>query len=212
MPPTDWPLAILALAIGAYWATVILLVAYKRLRFGQSAGLWPKKAKERRLWLIIGPVVLGWITLPLLAWFAPTAWNRGLIQSSLHDSIRWLAAGLAVLLYLRTLACWIQMGRSWSMAIVPGQKSALVTTGIYGWVRHPIYALSLALMICSILVLPSPPMLLIAVLHFIGFNRKAHYEEAHLTKEFGPEYEAYCRRVGRFWPRGRMIETNQKPS
>ena len=209
MPPTDWPLAILATTICVYWATVLLLVAYKRARFGQSAGLWPRRAKERRLWLIIGPVVLAWITLPLIAWLAPSSWNRALLQSSLYEPLRWLAAGLAIAFYLRTFACWIQMGRSWSMAIVPGQKTALVTSGIYGWVRHPIYALSLGLMTCSVLVLPSWPMLVLMTFHFIGFSRKAQYEETYLTKEFGPEYEAYCRRVGRFLPRWRVPQTQR---
>lgn len=203
--PKDLPVAVLAGCVCLYWATVLALVAYKRLRFGQSAGLWPRKAKERRLWLIIGPVVLGWLVLPALAlaasspWLEVPDWARG----TAGQSLRGAAAGLAVGLYYLTLKCWLGMGRSWSMAIVPGQKAALVTSGIYAWVRHPIYAFSLALMLCTLIVLPTLPTLALAALHFIGFSRKAAYEEKHLRREFGPEYEAYCRRVGRFFPRRR---------
>ena len=37
--------------------TVVLLAVYKQLRLGQSAGLLPRQAFERRLWLALVPVV-----------------------------------------------------------------------------------------------------------------------------------------------------------
>lgn len=209
----DAPLAILAATICTYWSTVLLLVAYKRLRFGQSAGLWPRKAKERRLWLLVAPVVGCWVALPLVALLLPSGWLEvpTWARGTPGLAVRGAAAGLAVGFYYLSLKCWLEMGQSWSMAIVPGQKTSLVTSGIYSWVRHPIYALSIGLMLCTLVVLPTLPILALAAIHFIAFNRKAAYEEQHLTMAFGSEYESYCRRVGRFWPgrSGGMARGNQ---
>ena len=44
-----------------------------------------------------------------------------------------------------------------------------------------------------------------ALLVFVGFivimMLQVLTEEKRLRKDFGEEYEAYCRRTGRFWPR-----------
>lgn len=209
----DWPLGVMVGTLWAYWLTVLGLAANKRLRTGQSAGLWPRKAKERRLWLLVGPTILAWIGLPTLAllstpeWLAVPAW----VQGPLGLVLRGTAAATAVAFFLLSVRCWREMGQSWSMAIVPGQKTKLVTSGIYAWVRHPIYALSIGLMVCTLAVLPVLPIFILAAFHFIAFNRKAAFEEQHLMKEFGPDYQAYCRRVGRFWPgrKGVTIESKQ---
>ncbi len=201
--PHDAPLACLVGMVTLYWSTILGLALYKRLRFGQSAGLWPRKAKERRLWLLVGPVVIAWITLPWLAWSSidhflltlPAEWTAAWPMLML----RWIAVGLAMVFYVFSACCWLQMGRNWSMAIVPKQKTELVTRGFYAWIRHPIYAFSLGLMVCSVVILPTWPMLIVAILHFVGLNRKAAVEETYLRQQFGPTYEHYCQQVGRFF-------------
>jgi protein-S-isoprenylcysteine O-methyltransferase Ste14 len=198
---TDGPLLVLATTICTYWGTVALLVLYKRLRHGGRAGLKPRRGFERRLWRLIVPVVGAWILLPLLAaqgwsWLAVPAWAQDL---SAVYALRWAAAGLAVVCYGLSLYCWLLMGRNWSMAIVPGQTE-LVTRGLYRWVRHPIYALSITLMLASVVILPTVPLVVLAGLHLVAMNLKARHEEQHLEKTFGTSYTDYCRQVGRFWP------------
>jgi protein-S-isoprenylcysteine O-methyltransferase Ste14 len=200
----DVPLFILAATVGTYWGTVALLVLYKRVRHGRSSGLLPRRGYEWRLWALIVPVVLAWITLPMLAVGGRVAWLA--LPDWAHDGSwaygpRWAAAVLAVACYLMSLYSWLLLGRHWSMAIVPGQTSQLVTRGAYRWVRHPIYSLSMGLMLASAVVLPTVPMVLVACLHLVAMNLKARYEEGYLGKSFGPAYAEYCRQVGRFWPR-----------
>ncbi len=84
---------------------------------------------------------------------------------------------------------------------MPSQKTELVTGGLFGLVRHPIYSLSILLMLCSALVVSNLPMILIATLHVSVMNFKANIEEQHLTERHGPSYLSYCQRVGRFLPR-----------
>jgi protein-S-isoprenylcysteine O-methyltransferase Ste14 len=93
------------------------------------------------------------------------------------------------------------MGRNWSMAIIPDQKTELVTSGLFGWVRHPIYSLSILLMMCTAVVVSTVPMVLLAVLHVTLMNLKAQNEERHLTARHGLSYGNYCNQVGRFVPR-----------
>jgi protein-S-isoprenylcysteine O-methyltransferase Ste14 len=112
-----------------------------------------------------------------------------------------VAAVVAAACYFLSVYCWLLLGRHWSMAIVPGQTSQLVTGGLYRWVRHPIYSLQVALMLASAVIVPTVLMASFAYLHLVAMNLKARHEERHLEESFGPSYVDYCQRVGRFWPR-----------
>jgi protein-S-isoprenylcysteine O-methyltransferase Ste14 len=200
----DVPLFLLAATVGTYWGTVALLILHKRVRHGRSSGLVPRHAYERRLWALIVPVVLAWLVLPIVAGSGRFPWL--LLPAWAHDGtwahgLRLAAAVLAVAFYLMSLYSWLLLGRHWSMAIVPGETSRLVSSGVYRWVRHPIYSLSMGLMLASAVVVPTVPMALVACLHLFAMNLKARYEERHLGENFGPAYVEYCHHVGRFWPR-----------
>lgn len=200
----DIPLFILALTVSAYWATVALLALAKRLRHGRSAGFFPTQSSERWLWLLIVPVVFAWMLLPVLGLRGISPWLRPpslAERSMLISSVRWAAAMLGLGCYVLSLSCWLVLGRRWSMAIVPGNSTQLVRKGLYRWVRHPIYALSVTLMLASVLVMLTIPMVVVASLHLLAMNLKARYEEGYLTSTLGPEYHTYCKEVGRFWPR-----------
>jgi len=200
----DWPAAVLTLTIWTYWSTVFLLVFYNRLRHGLRSGVIPRNRREKRLWLGVGLVFLAWNSFPSLAILldhGPFSLPRWAVAVPGAYALRCVSAGLAVLCYLATLSCWLLMGRNWSMAIVPGQKTELVTRGLFAWVRHPIYSLSILLMTCSAVVIPTVPMLLIALLHSVNMHVKARNEEKHLAKCHGSSFTEYCRRVGRFVPR-----------
>jgi protein-S-isoprenylcysteine O-methyltransferase Ste14 len=199
----DGPLFTLALVVSAYWATVAVLVLHRRLRHGQGAGVLPRQRFERRLWLLLVPVVLAWVVLPLLACTERLSWLRLPPWAGVPwvGAVRWIAAALALACYLLSLVCWLRMGRSWSMAVVPGRDAQLVTEGPYRWVRHPIYALSVLLMLASALVLPVAPLAVLAAAHLLAFSLKARNEERHLEERFGASYRLYCRQAGRFWPR-----------
>src|SRR5882724_1617885 len=77
----------------------------------------------------------------------------------------------------------------------------LVIRGPYRFVRNPMYigaGLALAgaaLFYESVSLLAYGGMFLLASHVFVVW-----YEEPTLRRTFGPEYEAYCRRVRRWWP------------
>ena len=110
---------------------------------------------------------------------------------------------LAVAALVGSWICWKRMGKSWRMGIDPNESTQLIVSGPYGYVRHPIYALSSLLMIGAVLVIPSPLMLGLAVIHLTFLQWEARREERHLLAVSGPQYAAYRARVGRFLPRWR---------
>lgn len=199
----DFPLLVVATTISTYWLTVALFVAFRRFLHGQSAGVVPRQRVERRLWRLVLPVLGGWIALPWLALalqlpgIAVPAWAH---EVPMFRGLRMAAACVAVVCYLLSLACWVRMGRNWTIAVVPTQNTRLVTAGLYRWVRHPIYALSIVLMLASAIVLPTAGMLTLAALHLLALRSKARNEESHLLRVFGQDYASYCEKVGRFCP------------
>jgi protein-S-isoprenylcysteine O-methyltransferase Ste14 len=56
-------------------------------------------------------------------------------------------------------------------------------------------------MACSLVVVPTWPMLALAVVHFGMTQLKARHEERHLSSVHGAAYRDYVARTGRFLPR-----------
>ena len=78
-------------------------------------------------------------------------------------------------------------------------RARLRQSGIYAWVRHPIYGgLVLASLGWSLSWL-SLPGLLFSVVVLLFFDRKGAFEERLLRARF-PEYAGYARRVRKLLP------------
>jgi len=200
----DYPLLVVALTISAYWLRVGAMVVRARRKQHHDVGVIPERSAERALWLILVPVIACWCALPWLGLthehgaFAVPAFAR---DTPAYVAVRWLAAAAAVLCLVLTIQCWRRMGRDWRMDI-SDRNTSLITDGLFARVRHPIYAFSIALMIATAIVLPSVPMLVVALAHVVLMNVKARSEEAHLARMHGDAYRRYVERTGRFVPRG----------
>ena len=200
----DYPLLVVALTISAYWLRVGAMVVRARRKQHHDVGVIPERSAERALWLILVPVIACWCALPWLGLthvrgtFAVPAFAR---DTPAYAAVRWLAAAAAVLCLVLTIQCWRRMGRDWRMDI-SDRNTSLITDGLFARVRHPIYAFSIALMIATAIVLPSVPMLVVALAHVVLMNVKARSEEAHLARMHGDAYRRYVERTGRFVPRG----------
>jgi protein-S-isoprenylcysteine O-methyltransferase Ste14 len=79
------------------------------------------------------------------------------------------------------------------------RASKLVTTGVYGVSRNPMY-LSLTLLLVSLAAGLGKPLLLLGPLVFALFIDRFQIvpEERVMAQLFGPEYEAYRQRVRRW--------------
>lgn len=116
------------------------------------------------------------------------------------DGVRWLgvalfAAGGALRLYPVAI-----LGDRFSglVAIQPGHR--LVTTGVYGLVRHPSYAGLLVSALGWGLAFNTTLGVLIGVLNIFPVVARIHAEERLLLDNFGSEYAAYRARTWRLIP------------
>jgi protein-S-isoprenylcysteine O-methyltransferase Ste14 len=78
----------------------------------------------------------------------------------------------------------------------------LVTSGPYGWVRHPLYTAACMETLAVPLSLLSWPALAVAAFAFVPSEIfRARFEERYLRRTFGADYDAYAARTGAFLPR-----------
>jgi protein-S-isoprenylcysteine O-methyltransferase Ste14 len=199
----DLPSLMLAVVVWAYWGRVGSMSWRVRRRTRTLSGIVPEQSQERLMWLFFVPVVAAWLTAPLMAalrdagaFAIPEA-----ARSGAWVVVRFAGALAALALFALTLRCWKRMGRHWKMAVTPGQKQVLITDGPFERVRHPIYGYQILLMLASLVVVPTPPMLVIAIVHLGLMIAKARNEERHLSGTHGDDYARYVERTGRFFPR-----------
>ena len=180
------------------------MIARARRKTRHLAGLVPEQRLERLMWLVWVPLVAAWIVFPYLALVrthAPFALPAFAQENPVYAWLRWIAAICALICLLLTSLVWSRMGTRWRMAVSLEGEQELITDGPFRFVRHPIYALSMLLMLCSAIVVPNTPMIVVALLHFVLLQLKARNEEAHLFAKHGETYRAYLARTGRFFPK-----------
>ncbi len=194
------PALLLGLIILAYWARVVRLTLKTRRRTGRAGNFIPTEKVGRWLRLIWNPVVVAWIALPLIVAFRGSALPQGLRPWPIPQPVTWIALVIAAAAFAATLVCWKRMGKSWRMGIDPGEKTQLVLSGPYAYVRHPIYGLSSLLMLCSVVIVPSIAMVIVGLLHLLLLQWEARREERYLIKVHGQVYADYAAHTGRFFP------------
>ena len=202
MTPTSWPAVIIGVILGLYWLRVMQMVARTKRTVGRAANFVPPERLGRLLRIVWIPVVVLWIFLPLLTPFViGLPW---MLQAFVFpgDAVTgWCAVAMAVIAFALTWLCWIKMGTSWRMGIDPNERTALVFTGPYKFVRHPIYGLSQVLVLTTMAALPTPSMLLLTIVHMTLMQWEVRREDKYLVALHGPAYSDYMKRVGRFVPR-----------
>jgi protein-S-isoprenylcysteine O-methyltransferase Ste14 len=78
----------------------------------------------------------------------------------------------------------------------------LVTTGVFGWVRNPIYSAWIVFNIPGIALLcRSWPLLLPSLVGYTFFKRLIHRENEYLENRFGETYRTYKAEVPELFPR-----------
>lgn len=144
---------------------------------------------------IIAPgTVAGLIPWLITHWRMP---EGGLGAAQIAGAVLGLAS-LAAL--IECFARFASRGIGTPAPIAPTQH--LVVSGLYSFVRNPMYVAVLGLILGQLLMfqhaalLPYGVVIWLAVHVFVYF-----YEEPTLRRNFGDEYEVYCRAVPRWLPR-----------
>jgi protein-S-isoprenylcysteine O-methyltransferase Ste14 len=145
-------------------------------------------------WEFIGALIL--LNLPV--WLdAPLAWHQVISWSLLIVCLVPLALGIRTLIYQGKPAA----GRESEPQLLAFEKtSRLVTTGIYRYIRHPLYSSLLLLAWGVFFKAPSLPGGLLALAATLCLVATARADEAECLRFFGPDYLAYMERTKRFVP------------
>ncbi len=77
----------------------------------------------------------------------------------------------------------------------------LVDSGVYAWVRHPMYLGTLLFCLAFVSINVSLVSIAIWIAFFIFYDRMATYEENNLIEILGEPYVAYTKQVSKWLPR-----------
>jgi protein-S-isoprenylcysteine O-methyltransferase Ste14 len=106
------------------------------------------------------------------------------------------ATGIAL-----TIAAQLSMGDSWRIGVDPSERTELVTDGIFGTVRNPIFTAMVLAAVGLALLVPNWWSFAAVVVLVVGLELQVRrVEEPHLRSAHGASYEQYRHRTGRFVP------------
>jgi protein-S-isoprenylcysteine O-methyltransferase Ste14 len=169
----------------ALWLAVAFNVKRTRWRENRWTALW------NRVPVLLGAALLIWPRL------APAVLSRPILPAGPALPVLGAALVLAGLVF----ALWARrhLGRNWSGDVTVKEGHALIRSGPYRLVRHPIYSGVVLALAGTALAIGSALGFVATVLILIGFVIKLQVEEARMRETF-PDYADYCRRTARLIP------------
>ena len=196
-----------ALVLCAIWFVVVFVLrtAIQWWRTG-STGLNGFHGRPGSLPWLAGLMVSAGFVLALGAPVAALlAWPGGTL---IFESRPLHLAGAVILSLgtIGTLLAQLSMGDSWRVGVDEEEETRLVTTGLFAWVRNPIFSFMGLSHLGLVLLLPNTATFLAAFLSTVGVMLQVRIvEEPYLVRTHGVAYRDYAARVGRFVPAvGRM--------
>jgi len=148
---------------------------------------------------ILGLLFLGGFLLPLL--YSTTSW-LDFANYTLPTWAGWIGVALiAAALYVFWRA-HADLGLNWSPTLEIREKHELITRGIYGVIRHPMYSSQWILAIAQPLLLQNWLVGFANLIIFIPFYfLRVQAEEKMMLDSFGDEYRDYMKKTGAILPK-----------
>ncbi len=133
---------------------------------------------------MINPSWMAWSSMALPAW------------------TRWVGVGIGFVCIPLLWSLFSSIGSNISETVLTKKDHRLIMTGPYGWMRHPLYTVAMALFFSYSLIASNWWMLTFTAVGLVMIIALViPKEEAELVAKFGQEYEAYRKRVGKLVPR-----------
>lgn len=196
-----------------YWTAVVIKLIRLARKIGKDPNAMPREPWGQAMRILWYPNIILMLLLAGIVAFqrdehmahrfpALGQWITPLSTSNpFWTTASVLAMLICVLATILTFICWRRMGRSWRIGIDPGETLDLVSTGPYRYVRHPIYALRVAIDLTAIVAMPSILLALAALIDILLMQIEARREENYMIATHGQTYIHYKKSVGRFLPR-----------
>jgi protein-S-isoprenylcysteine O-methyltransferase Ste14 len=168
----------------------------------------------RQILVILGSAIFLILAPGIVAGYVPWLICRWQVEAPLLGTpilrfagVLLIAAGLPVL--LDSFARFALQGRGTPAPVFPTRH--LVASGLFRYVRNPMYAAVVSLIFGQGLFFASVRVLEYGIAVWAGFHLFVLvYEEPTLRKAYGPEYEQFCAHVPRWIPRLRPWSQGKK--
>lgn len=130
-----------------------------------------------------------------------------------HPPVQVLGVVLAVMGILAAFGAQMALGASWRIGVDDTERTALVTTGLYRWVRNPIFTAVVVTFLGLTFMVPNLVALIGWMLALTGIQTQVRLiEEPHLHRLHGEPYDRYTATVGRFLPGLGRLRTARRAS
>jgi protein-S-isoprenylcysteine O-methyltransferase Ste14 len=90
--------------------------------------------------------------------------------------------------------------RGWRQIHRAQKEAQWVTSGLYGYMRHPQYAGIFQALVGQLIHWPTVPTLVLFPVIVLAYERLSKKEEAHMIRRYGNKYQNYMDAVPRFFP------------
>ncbi|MCP9768588.1 isoprenylcysteine carboxylmethyltransferase family protein [Lacihabitans sp. LS3-19] len=118
----------------------------------------------------------------------------------IHFWVKYLGLGIAILGLAIVIIALFHLDKNLTAFPTPKVQSELITSGLYAFMRHPIYSGILLTVFGFSAFSDSIYRLIISFSLLVLFYFKTNYEEKKLKNKY-PEYSNYKAKTGRFLPR-----------
>jgi len=144
----------------------------------------------------VGFVVVQAILLGLL-FFGPVRLNAGEACGIQNILVQWLGYGVFIVGSSIAIIAAFHLGKNLTPLPKPKDNAELVQTGLYRWVRHPIYFGVIVLALGWGLIQQTTLVWIYVLVLMIFFDIKSHKEEKWLCERFSeyPEYQGRVRKL-----------------
>lgn len=147
---------------------------------------------------------VGFIVAIAVAIVAPILQLSGVISPLTLLEETWIhitGIAIAVLGIGATVYAQLDMGDSWRIGVDPGETTTLVRSGVFGWVRNPIFTAMITFGFGIALLTPNLVAIAGFVLLVVTIELQVRaVEEPYLQTVHGDVYRDYLAGVGRFVP------------
>ena len=127
--------------------------------------------------------------------------NFGILKLSFPQFVKNTALIFAVFGGLISVIAILQLNKNLSPFPTPKSGGKLIQTGLFKFVRHPIYSGILIGLGGFAIYTSSGFRVIICLLLYVLFSVKTEYEEKLLIQKF-EEYKQYQKKTGKFLPKG----------
>ncbi len=116
-----------------------------------------------------------------------------------YTFVNYLGVILCLISLLITVLAQYQMKDSWRIGIDQKEKTTLITSGLFGFSRNPIFLGMLLSLLGLFLLQPNYITLFFFIIAYILIQIQVRLEEEYLQKIHQEKYETYKNTVGRFF-------------